>query len=56
MATIHAALGDEDEALTWLERAVEASSFGFLGVDPLFRALVEHPRFKALEKRLGLSA
>jgi serine/threonine-protein kinase len=55
VATLHAALGDQDEALTWLERAIDQGSFGFF-VDPLFHALRDTPRFRALTARIRLSA
>jgi DNA-binding winged helix-turn-helix (wHTH) protein/Flp pilus assembly protein TadD len=56
MANIHAALGEDEEALTWLERAVEARSFGFFPVDPVFRHLRNQPRFIALVDRLRIRA
>jgi DNA-binding winged helix-turn-helix (wHTH) protein/Flp pilus assembly protein TadD len=56
IAQLHAALGYDEEALTWLERAVEARTFGFFAVDPIFRGLRGHPRFQALTERLGLRA
>jgi serine/threonine-protein kinase len=55
LATLNAALGDQDEALTWLERAIDLRSVGFL-VDPLFRDLRDTPRFRALTARINLSA
>jgi DNA-binding winged helix-turn-helix (wHTH) protein len=55
-AQIYAALGEDEESLIWLERAVEARVFGFFAVDPLFRGLREHPRFLALVDRLHLRA
>ena len=55
-AQIHAVLGEDEESLIWLERAVEARVFGFFAVDPLFRGLREHPKFQALVERLNLRA
>jgi tetratricopeptide (TPR) repeat protein len=53
-ASIHAALGENEEALNWLERAVEARTFAFFAVDPLFHNLHGQPRFQALVERLRL--
>ncbi len=48
--------GGEDEALTALERAVEARApqVAYLAVDPLFGRLHPHPRFRALLAAAGL--
>jgi DNA-binding winged helix-turn-helix (wHTH) protein/Flp pilus assembly protein TadD len=52
-ARIYAALGDQEEAVTWLERAVAAHMPGLFSVDPNFWSLHGHPRFRALVDRLG---
>jgi tetratricopeptide (TPR) repeat protein len=54
LASIYAALGETDAALTWLEHAVEAGPFGFFAVDPVFKGLRGQPRFEALVDRIGL--
>lgn len=56
IASFHAGLGRFDEALGWLERAVEerVAYVVFLGVDPAFDPLRAHPRFQALLGRIGL--
>jgi DNA-binding winged helix-turn-helix (wHTH) protein/Tfp pilus assembly protein PilF len=54
VATLHMALGDGDGALTWLEQAVNGYTQGFFTVDPMFRPIREHPRFRALRARFGL--
>jgi len=56
VAGIYNALGDRDEALDWLERAVQQRSMmsAILVDDPRFRDLWSHPRFSALVKRLNL--
>ena len=54
LASIYAALGETNAALTWLERAVEAGPFGFFAVDPVFKGLRGQPRFEALVDRIGL--
>jgi hypothetical protein len=48
--------GDADKAMPWLEKAVEARSFGvsFLVADPAFDSLRSDPRFIALLKKMGL--
>jgi eukaryotic-like serine/threonine-protein kinase len=54
-AWIHAGLGDQDGALASLEEACSerSSQMVFLRVDPLFRDLHGHPRFRALLDRVG---
>ncbi len=55
-ALVHAGLGQEEETLTWLDRALEEKSIwlGYLNVEPAFDELREKPRFKSLLKRIGL--
>jgi hypothetical protein len=55
MALATAALGDRDEALAWLERAVEARSedMVFLNVEPAWDPLRSDPRFRAILRRMG---
>jgi hypothetical protein len=55
IATIHNALGDREEALVWLEKAVEEQATGacFMKVDPLLADLRVEPRFQALLRRIG---
>ena len=55
-AAIHAQLGRGDEALAWLDRAVEERSEAvtFLAVEPLFAGLHRDPRFAELLARVGL--
>ena len=55
-AFVNAGLGDQDQAIYWLERACEErdSHLPFLTVDPRLATLRDEPRFKALLKRLGL--
>jgi serine/threonine-protein kinase len=56
VAGIYNGLGDQVEALNWLERAVEQRSImaAILVDDPRFRDLWSDPRFLALMKRLNL--
>lgn len=50
-------LGQDDEALDWLERALDARAglLVFLKIEPMFDRLRPHPRFGRLLKRLGLA-
>lgn len=49
-ATVHVALGEHDEALRWLERAVEVRSgwLVYLATEPRFDALRDDRRFREL--------
>lgn len=53
---IHAGLGEEDQAFSWFEKALEAKSEAMLwvGVDPRFERLRSDPRFARLLERAGL--
>lgn len=55
-ALIYIGLGIENEALNWLEKAVEerCSWLVSLKVEPLFDSLRSHPHFSILTKRIGL--
>jgi tetratricopeptide (TPR) repeat protein len=55
-ALVYLALGNKDEALTWLEKEVEDRSTyaSFYAIDPLLEDVREEPRFKALLKRMNL--
>ena len=52
---LHAGLGDQEQALNWLEKAYEERADGltWINVEPMFDGLREHPRFQALVKRMG---
>jgi tetratricopeptide (TPR) repeat protein len=55
IATIYAALGDSDQAITWLEKGyAERFNPGVL-LRPGFDPLRSDPRFQALVRRVGLS-
>ena len=56
VAAIHAALGETNDALTWLEKAYEErdSWLNYLGVDPRLDNLRAEPRFITLRKQLNL--
>lgn len=60
IAIVHAGLGHREQALEWLERAVDKAlakkSWApvYLGIDPALRSLHAEPRFQALLKKMGL--
>ncbi len=56
LAMAHAGLGDDEQALDWLERAADERLLGYYlpSVEPAWDALRGHPRFKRLLQRLGL--
>ncbi len=56
IALIYAGLGAKDEALNWLDKAVEqrADYMVFLNVDPRLAALHSEARFAGLLERVGL--
>lgn len=56
-ALIHVALGQQEEALDWLEKSLEAreGNMIFLNVTPEFDALRGHARFTRLLERLGFT-
>lgn len=55
-AVLHAALGDTDQAIGWLEQAFDTRvvQLNWLKVDPRFRSLHGDHRFQDLLTRLGL--
>ena len=57
IATIHAGLGENDRALTWLERAYEERDYllVMLRIDPRLDGLRADPRFTDLVRRVGLA-
>jgi len=56
IAAIYASLGDADNALMWLDRALEqrAATLGFVAQNPIFDSLHRDPRFAAVVKRIGI--
>jgi hypothetical protein len=56
IASIYVALGDNDAAFQWLDRACEEHSGSLHGIvpRPIFYPLHSDPRFAALLKRIGL--
>jgi TolB-like protein/Tfp pilus assembly protein PilF len=55
-AALHALLGEQDQALEWLEKAWQgrAGNLVFLGSDPNFESLHGDPHFADLLQRIGL--
>jgi len=55
IASIYVALGDNDAAFHWLERAYQERSGSLRGItsQPDFRSLYSDPRFANLVKRIG---
>ncbi|MFN2419903.1 MAG: hypothetical protein ABR527_00770 [Gemmatimonadota bacterium] len=48
-ARVHAALGDDEKALRWLERSDRnAETLAYLRYDPFFDRLRSNPRFQRL--------
>lgn len=56
IAFVHAALGELEQAMDWLERALEERDYDLLRFpsEPGFSELHPHPRFISLMKTLGL--
>jgi TolB-like protein len=56
-ARIYARLGDNDQALRWLQKAYDKHSdyLVLLKVDPLFDSLCSDPRFAELMRKIGLA-
>lgn len=54
---LYAGMGDPNQALTWLEKAVEERADGltWMNVDPMLDPLRKHPRFQEVVRRMGLS-
>jgi serine/threonine protein kinase/tetratricopeptide (TPR) repeat protein len=56
VATVFSGLGDKDQAMAWLEKAIEEHDPWLTGlkVDPMFDSLRSDPRFLDLLHRVGL--
>ena len=56
IAQIHAALGDRQHALEWLDKAYQAHDVSLLGIktDQTFESFHQEPRFVELLRRVGL--
>jgi len=56
IAICYSAIGDRDQALSWLERSAERREMQmlYLKYEPLFDGIRSDPRYVALERRVGL--
>jgi TolB-like protein/DNA-binding winged helix-turn-helix (wHTH) protein/Tfp pilus assembly protein PilF len=56
LAELYLALGEQEKALDFLERAYNERSYEmpYLKVDPAFKALHHHPRFEKLVRAVGI--
>lgn len=56
LAKTHAGLGNVEQALDWLEIAVDEKLFGYYlpSVDQVWDPLREHPRFRRVLQRFGV--
>jgi len=56
IAALYTAIGKDETALQWLEKAYQEKSFRliYLNVDPWFTHLKQYPRFQNLLKKIGL--
>jgi serine/threonine-protein kinase len=55
-AVVHGALGEDDQAFTWLEKACEerAYALAWVKIDPVLDRLLPDPRFAGVLTRVGL--
>src|SRR5262249_4269818 len=55
---LYAGLGDQEQALIWLQKAYEERADGltWINVDPMLDPLRKHPQFQELVKRMGLAS
>jgi hypothetical protein len=58
IAEVHAALGEKDRAIQWLDQAYQNRDFfmTFAGTDPALDPLRSDPRFAVLLKKAGFPA
>jgi hypothetical protein len=56
IACVYAWRGEADKAFEWLDRALAAQDGGVseIRLEPLVRSLRRDPRYKALERKIGL--
>lgn len=57
IAVFYARAGETEKALDWLDRSYEQrdQNMPYIGVLPTFEPLHDHPRFRALVERVGVS-
>jgi hypothetical protein len=56
IASIHARLGQDEFAIDWLERGLEARSGAIVWIKlyPWFGRLAKYPRFREMTRQIGL--
>jgi serine/threonine protein kinase/tetratricopeptide (TPR) repeat protein len=56
VAVMYSVLGEEDQAMHWLDRSYQARSvdLAYIAIDPMVDPLREDPRFHALLRRIGV--
>jgi TolB-like protein len=54
VALVYAALGEHDEAVAWLDRAVEERSFGMVPHEDLLASLESDPRYERFRAKLRI--
>jgi tetratricopeptide (TPR) repeat protein len=54
VALVYLGLGDNDQAFTWLDKAVDDRSLGFEWMHTIVNGLRRDPRFEKLGRRAGL--
>jgi hypothetical protein len=57
IADIYAALGDQEAAFEWLDRALDqhSNSCLLLAIDPAFEAFRSDPRFQEATRKIGIT-
>ncbi|WP_285288901.1 winged helix-turn-helix domain-containing protein [Alloacidobacterium dinghuense] len=57
IAAVFAALGDDTNCVTWLQKAVQekSSAMIYLNIDPVFDRMRANPSFQAIVKQIGLT-
>ena len=58
VAHVYTALGDQEQAMDWLERAYHESDFTLVNVytDPRYEPLRSNPRYKELIAKMGFTS
>ena len=54
VAIVYAGLGDNDQAFTWMDKAVDDRSLGFVWMHTILDGLRRDPRFEKIGRRVGL--
>jgi tetratricopeptide (TPR) repeat protein len=54
VAIVYAGLGENDQAFTWMDKAVDDRSLGFVWMHTILDGLRRDPRFEKIGRRVGL--